>query len=555
MPSFRATLRRSRVPKLGVLIVLFALAAAPAAQATPLKAGRPHVRPALPGSRAIHALGAYEHSLIELDRARGRLAVSTLRRNGAVLISGRLAIWRLSSEAARRLLPQLVRDGLVRAAGPDRPLQPLGHISAGDPLIPDQWWLSAVGATAVEPPGPGKPVTVIDSGLDLSHPEFSGRPNTTALNAQTLTGGGSEFHGTAVSSLVGAPANGVGIVGVYPQAVLRSWDAGQPSLSDVLAGIEAAIDGGPGVINLSLSFGGFDPLLEDAVFVAFGTGSIVVAAAGNERERGSPATFPASLNHVLTVAATDAGNVVSGFSSASLGIDLAAPGQDIPAAIPTFIEPFGYGLVDGTSFSAPIVSGATAWVWTARPDLDNTQVFDLMRFSARDLGVSRFDVDTGFGLLDIPRALTAPAPASDQQEPNDDIDHVKANGLFEKAARPLTAPGRPRGSLRARLDLAEDPEDVYRVWVPGGRGVKIRVAGDGDVNAELWDPATPSVHVTGAARRRHLIDGSYNRGNKPEQLSAFNRGRRGAFVYLDVFLVQGGPVALDYAVNVTTVRR
>ena len=82
----------------------------------------------------------------------------------------------------------------------------------------------AIGVDGLTPPGPGKPVTIVDSGIDVTHPEFAGRPNTATLNPQEPAPIGGE-HGTAVASLVGAPANGAGIVGIYPQAVLRSWDA------------------------------------------------------------------------------------------------------------------------------------------------------------------------------------------------------------------------------------------------------------------------------------------------------------------------------------------
>ena len=64
---------------------------------------------------------------------------------------------------------------------------------------------------------------VVDTGLDFSHPEFAGRPDLSALNTQEPAGIGGE-HGTMVASVIGAPLNGVGIVGIYPRAVLRSWD-------------------------------------------------------------------------------------------------------------------------------------------------------------------------------------------------------------------------------------------------------------------------------------------------------------------------------------------
>ena len=72
---------------------------------------------------------------------------------------------------------------------------------------------------------------MIDTGLDLTHEEFAGRPNTILLGPQNLTESSEDFHGTAVSSVAAAPENGVGVVGVYPQAVLRSVDVGRSGAS------------------------------------------------------------------------------------------------------------------------------------------------------------------------------------------------------------------------------------------------------------------------------------------------------------------------------------
>ena len=83
-----------------------------------------------------------------------------------------------------------------------------------------------------------------------------------------------------------ASPNGVGVVGVYPQAGLQVWDASLSgtgiSVGLVVAGIDTAIRRGPGVINLSLGTIVRDPLLEAMTAIAFGTGSLIVAAAGND---------------------------------------------------------------------------------------------------------------------------------------------------------------------------------------------------------------------------------------------------------------------------------
>jgi hypothetical protein len=522
------------------LLVLAALVAAPSALAA--RAAEPS--PAAPG---LLSIGSYERALVQLSR--GSLAAE-----GGTLVSRRLGIWTLPSRTAERVLPRLLEAGVVEAVEPDRPVQQLA-VAQTDPLLGIEWWRPAVGADRATPPGPGKALTIIDSGLDVTHPEFAGRPNTSLLTSQSLNDLADDFHGTAVSSVAAAPENGVFLVGTYPQAVLREADAHQLTLAQIIAAIDAAIEAGPSVI--SMSFGVADPsaMLEDEVFVAFGTGSLVVAAVGNDRQRGSSPSYPAPYHHVLTVAATDELNHVASFSSASPAVDLAAPGVHIPVAIPFAFDSNGYQILNGTSFATPIVSAAAAWVWTARPDLDNTQLFDLMRYSARDLPPSGFDRDTGYGLLDIPSALTRAAPFSDHQEPNDDIRLIKAGGLFSDATTPITGPRKSGASFRARLDVTEDPEDVYRVYVPPARTVRVTVTPDADVDVDLWKPTASSVFLRGAARTRNLFASSRKRGAKAEKVSVRNPTKRAFYAYLDVYLPSRGAGSAAYRVTVSTARQ
>jgi hypothetical protein len=542
--------------RLLVLVPLALLLAAAGALAATPKSGQPFLPPGPPGPRALQALGD-RTALVELDRVRWREAVPALRLAGGSLVSRTLRVWALSADSARRIVPGLVSAGLVRRLEPVASRRRAHVAVAPDPLTPTQWWLPAVGADRQEPPGPGVSVTVVDSGVDATHPEFAGRPDLALLNEQVITGEGGD-HGTAVASTAGAPANGVGVIGVYPQAVLRVWDLPDLSSASIVAALDAVAEGDPTVVNMS--FGGAEPsqIEEEAILVAFGAGSVLVAAAGNEFREGNPVEYPASYNHVLTVAATDQANEPTFFSNANLAVDLAAPGEGIPVAVPAALDtdgtPDGFSVYAGTSFSAPIVAGAAAWVWTARSDLDNTQLFDLVRHSARDIGRPGFDLDTGFGLLDIPAALAEEAPSSDLQEPNDDVYQVKANGLFEQATRPVTRPGKPNATFEARLDITEDYEDVYRVWIPAGRTVAATVRGTGNVDAELWQPNTPSVFVEGRRRKRFLIDGSYAKGTRADVVTAANPGGRGAFVYLDVYLPRGGPGAAGYSVTIRTAK-
>jgi len=222
--------------------------------------------------------------------------------------------------------------------------------------------------------------------------------------------------------------------------------------------------------------------------------------------------------------------------------------------VPTWASSSGYATGDGTSFSAPLVAGAAAWVWTRRPELDVTQLFDLMRWSATDIGEDGFDEDTGWGLLNVPAALSQTPPAVDPDEPNDDVYQIVAGKLFRTAVPPLTSPGRARATLDARLDVTEDPEDVYRVWVPAKRRVTIRVTLDDDADVELWNATTPSVLISGAARRTHLLGGSGFNGTHPETVAFRNRAKRGAYVFLDVYLPEQGASSANYRASITTTR-
>ncbi|MFL5981866.1 MAG: S8 family peptidase [Gaiellaceae bacterium] len=493
-----------------------------------------------PGIVDLMALRGHDAALVQLPHGQ--------RLPGAQLVSRRLNIWRLPASRAMRVGLEL----RPLAVEPDRPLAP--QRAAVEPLAGLEWWRGAIGADRASPPPAGKPVTVVDTGLDVSHPEFATRADTTLLDGQSTPAGEDEEHGTAVSSVVAAPDNGIGVVGIYPQAALAEWDSGEMFVSDVIAGIERALDHGRGVINMSFGFDGYDRMLADEIDVAFGNGSLLVAAAGNDFLEGNARHSPASLHHVLTVAATDEQNASSFFSNRSLAIDLAAPGENIPVAVPTWASASGYATADGTSFSAPLVAGAAAWVWTRRPDLDVTQVFDLMRWSATDIDEPGFDEDTGWGLLSVPAALSDAAPPADPHEPNEDVYEIIAGKLFRNADAPLTTPARGRAALIARLDVTEDPEDVYRVWVPARRRVAIRVVPSGDADVELWNAATPSVLISGATRRRHLLAGSGREGRAAESVAFRNRAKRGTYVFLDVYLPEKGAASAEYRVAITTTR-
>ncbi len=530
--------------RLGVLIVFAALAFAVPSTA-------------LAGSALARELAPYRAGLVLAKPGAG----PALREAGGVKIASALPIWRVPTRSALQALPGLLSSGLVSEVTPDQPLSTL----QAPPAEGTDWWIPFVHADSAVPPGPGKPLTIIDTGVDLTHEEFAGRPFTTALNRQSTTGQNEE-HGTAVASVAAAPRNSLGVVGVYPQANLYLWDASPAGIGitagDVIRGLDAAIHLGPGVVNLSLGSEIRNPLIDRMVAVTQGAGVLIVAAAGNSRQNGNPAEYPASLPHVLTVGSLDSNAMPSFFTTGSPHVDLSAPGERIWVAVPTTLHPpDNYDQFDGTSFASPMVAAAAAWVWTVEPGLDASQVFDIMRVSAQDTWTPGFDPYSGFGRLDILAALgTGPPMPRDPQEPNEDVSYIKPGGILHRAAAPLTFAGQKNGKIFARLDRGDDPRDVYRFWVPRGKEASVALQPfDGDADLALWGPKTVSVLETGRARKRDSRGVSERSGTKRDRLRVRNTNGRSAYFYAEATYAAGNanssrhPAGNRYVLSVSIV--
>ena len=235
---------------------------------------------------------------------------------------------------------------------------------------------------------------------------------------------------------------------------------------------------------------------------------------------------------MLTVGASDRENAVAGSRAGHASSTSRHPGVEIPIA--TAVGK-GWREGDGTSFAAPLVSGASAWVWTVRPELDATQLFEVMRRSAVDIGTPGRDDASGFGLLNVPAALAYPAPIRDPFEPNDDIEFVRPGGLYDNSIPPLTTPTKRTDTVRARLDRVEDPRDVYRVWLPKNGRVTATLTADANLDLSLWKRGTVSVteRIVGTDRlARATAPGT------SERLTFVNKGP-GRFAFLAVVFPKG----------------
>lgn len=325
------------------------------------------------------------------------------------------------------------------------------------------------------PPSAFAPIGLVDDVVDGADvPDVAQVKVLKRSPGQKLDLGGKDevAHGTEVAAVAAGRADGQGVIGVAPGAPLLSWGYKTLSCAEVADGILALADAGAKVINLSFETEDDCSALRLAVAAAYGDGALVVASAGNEADHGNPTEYPAAYPHVLTVGALNLGGTPADFSSSDRGVDLAAPGEAIPVALPAALDRDGTadGLtrVDGTSFAAPMVSGVASWLIAARPGLSPSQYADLLRRTAKDVGAAGWDAASGFGRVDLAAALTAPAPASDRGEPNDDAAQV--DGTDFAKPDPYMA-----GTVKATAAPTEDPADYYRVRVKARSTKTIRL--------------------------------------------------------------------------------
>ncbi len=337
----------------------------------------------------------------------------------------------------------------VQSVGPPSSLlrsQALGAgngVSVNDPLVADQWGLSAVHAQQAweQTMGQGIVVAVIDTGVDLSHPDLAGNlvsgisfvdsvqgPSGSADDARVVPFHNvgpvdDNGHGTHVAGIIAAEANdGIGGAGVAPLCkimpvkVLAYNTKGLEG--DVASGIIWAVDHGARILNLSLGGVGGSQTLARAVAYAEAHGALIVAAMGNDGQDptlhyGADAEFPASLPGVVAVGATMADGEVAAYSNHGSWISLAAPGSGILSTTPTYpvfedLQP-GYDILSGTSMATPFVSGTAALIWSENPSWTADQVRQRLFHSATDLLFPGFDDSTGWGQVNAAAAVGAQA--------------------------------------------------------------------------------------------------------------------------------------------------
>jgi thermitase len=248
-------------------------------------------------------------------------------------------------------------------------------------------------------------VGVVDTGVDLTHSDLKGH----LIEGYNVVNEGNApqddvGHGTHVAGVISALVNnGEGVAGmtwynkILPVKVLDETGAG--NTYSVSQGIIWAADHGAKVINMSLGNYAEAQFLHDAIKYAYDKDVVLIAASGNDNtdRPGYPAAYP----EVFAVAATDSSKQKASFSNYGDYIDVAAPGVNIAS---TYIKN-QYAALSGTSMASPHVTALAALIRSVNPLLKNTEVMDIMRKSATDLGTTGKDNYFGYGQIDVAKAL------------------------------------------------------------------------------------------------------------------------------------------------------
>jgi subtilisin family serine protease len=285
-------------------------------------------------------------------------------------------------------------------------------------------------------------VAVIDSGIDLAHPDLQGRiwqnPGEIPNNGldddgngyvddvfgwnfvhNNKTPGDDNGHGTHVSGIAAAATNnGRGIAGVSHGALIMPLkaanSAGGLSVSNVIKAIDYAVDNGADIINMSFAAPLSPPstALGSAIDQAHAKGLTLLAAVGNEGD--GTINYPAGYHNVIGVGATTNRDQKASFSNRNFTVDIVAPGQTIYSTMPTYAVTLNsypdllarnYDFVSGTSMATPMAAGVAALAKARNPGAPPTEISRMMAEGADDKGAPGRDDEYGHGRLNALETL------------------------------------------------------------------------------------------------------------------------------------------------------
>jgi len=277
--------------------------------------------------------------------------------------------------------------------------------------------------------GEGVTVALIDTGVDLTHPDLKGAvlPGASVLPAQRDPYG----HGTAMATLIAGRGHGPGgrdgVLGIAPKAKILPYGISPPGVvpgagdlfdgGNLVVAIRKAVDAGADIINISLTTD-LSPSLEEAVDYAWRHNVLVIAAAGN-------ISIPvmedlAQVRHVVSVSSSDrSGKRDPAHAAWGPELSMLAPGVDLPMGYAAGRQ---YVTTSGTSAATAIATGTAALIRAKYPLASVGELSERLQLTTTEVGPKGWDEDTGWGIVNPVAALTTeprevPKPASSSAAP------------------------------------------------------------------------------------------------------------------------------------------
>ncbi|OPH51341.1 peptidase S8 [Paenibacillus ferrarius] len=329
-------------------------------------------------------------------------------------------------------------------------------------------------------------VAVVDTGVDLTHPDLVGNlvegVNLLQPSKKPYDDNG---HGTNVAGIIAASFNNdKGIAGIAPNAKIMPIKAleadgtgGEAKLGE---GIKYAVDHGAKIVVLSLGLNKYSDYLAGVVQYAEDHNVLLVAAVGNE---GTSVKYPAAYPTVLAVGGVNANKQADSRSNYGPELDLVAPWDVYTTALGG-----GYQYQDGSSMSAPQVAGAAALVWGKYPGMSAYQVRSQLEQTAEDLGPAGWDEKTGYGLLQVDLALTQPYKEN-RFEPNN-TKNLAAKLSINTAVKAVLSSG--QDEVWFALDAAYDGFIEVSLHNSDSAGIRVRFdSGETFISNSSTDKSKP----------------------------------------------------------------
>jgi subtilisin family serine protease len=346
----------------------------------------------------------------EADELARRHGLERLQSQNFPLIGGTIGLFRINDRrAAEAVSRELAGEASVRSVQPNFRYVLQDQKTASTMSDPQQYAVTKLRLPEAHKLADGANVTVavIDSGIDVRHPELV---NSIADSFDALgSKEGPHVHGTAVAGAIVSHARLMGSAPAARILAIRAFgkvSSGAGSTSFViLKGMDYAATHGAQIVNMSFA-GPKDALIERGIAALAAKGIVMVAAAGNAGPK-SPPLYPAANTNVIAVSATDAEDKLFTASNRGSYIAVAAPGVDVFLPAPDE----KYQITSGTSFSSAYISGLAALVLERNPALKPGELRAILMKTARDLGSPGRDDLFGAGEADAFAAVSAVAAA------------------------------------------------------------------------------------------------------------------------------------------------